>query len=311
MTTTGLGLERILVPLDGSAVAEQSIPYVAALAADNAEITFIQVVSEGHSERDMLGHVVVPAGEVGHRSRMQGLDHLRDAADRWRSILPVEPRFEVSIGDPIKEIIATAKRLSCELIAVASHGRGGVRRLAVGSVAHDLARSSPVPVLLIRARDDAGNGQARLDRIVVPYDGSQLASAAIPAAIDLAKRIGSGIFLIQVISPTDYAPMPATTESYFPSAAYEETIELVEQNAESELKTVADVIQNAGVEVKHAVVPGAPAEALIDQTRHEDLIVMTSHGRSGLKRLFMGSVAEHLVRHGHAPVVVVPAGDRQ
>src|SRR5215211_3844475 len=287
MTTKQRGLERILVPLDGSAVAEQSIPYVAALAAENAEITFIQIVLEAHSERDLLGHVVVPAGEVGHRSRMQGLDHLRDAADRWRSILPVEPRCEVSIGDPIKEIIAAAKRLSCELIAVASHGRGGVRRLAVGSVAHDLARSSPVPVLLIRARDDAGNGHARLDRIVVPYDGSELASAAIPAAIDLAKQIGSGIFLIRVVSPTDYAPMPVATESYFPSAAYEETIELVEQNAESELKTVADVIENAGVEVKHMVLPGTPAEAIIEQTRHEDLIVMTSHGRSGLKRLFM------------------------
>ena len=310
MTTNGPGVERILVPLDGSMVAEQTIPNAAALAAKNAEITFFQVILEVHPERNLIGHVVVPAVEIEHRARMQSLDHLRDVAERWRSVLPREPRFEVAVGDPPKEIIAAAKRLSCELIAAASHGRSGIKRLAIGSVADTLSRTSPTPVLLVRARDDTEQSGARIDRIVVPNDGSELATAAIPVAIELAKQTGSGVFLIRVVNPVSYAPMPGSMEPYFPTAVYDEIMDEVESSSESVLKTVAEVFEAAGVDVKHAVVPGTPAEAIIDQTRTEDLIVMTSHGRSGLKRLFMGSVAEHLVRQGHAPVVLVPAAGR-
>ena len=311
MTANGYKVERILVPLDGSEVAEQAIPYIAEVAAENAEITFFQVILEVHPERNLIGHVTVSAIEVEHRARVHSLEYLHATAERWRAVLPDDPRFEVAVGDPVHEIIEAAKRLSCELIAVAGHGRSGIKRLAIGSVAESLAHKSRVPLLLVRIREGDEQREAKVDRIVVPFDGSDLARAAIPVAIDFAKGTGTELTLIQVVNPAAFVPPASPMDPSFSPEVYVKVMDEVETEAESAIRQATAEIAEHGVTAKFELLKGSPAQVLIEHTRPDDLIVMTSHGRSGLKRLIMGSVAGRLVREGHAPVVLVPAPGRE
>jgi nucleotide-binding universal stress UspA family protein len=311
MPTNPYKVERILVPLDGSEIAEQAIPYIAEVAAENAQITFIQVILEVHPERNLIGHVTVPKTEVEHRARVHAIEYLEATATRWRAVLPDAPRFEVAVGDPVHEIIEAAKRLSCELIAVAGHGRSGIKRLAIGSVAESLAHKSPVPLLLVRIREADEQRAAKVDRIVVPYDGSELSRAAIPVAIDFARGTGIELTLVQVVNPVAYMPPASPMDPSFSPEVYVDVMDEVETEAVEGIKQATAEIAEYGVTAKFELLKGSPAQVLIEQTRPDDLIVMTSHGRSGLKRLILGSVAGRLVREGHAPVVLVPAPGRQ
>ena len=311
MAEDNSGFSRVLVPLDGSAVAEQAIPYAAALAPGRAEIVFLQVILEVEPHRTLLGKIDVPVEEAERNGRAQSLADLRETAARWAGVLAGEPAFEVAVGDAAEQIIAAATRLSCDAIVAASHGHGGIARAALGSVADSLSRTSPLPVLLVRAREDAVVGPATIDRIVAPYDGSELAATAIPVAVRVARQLGAGIFLIRAVDAMTYAPMPLAAEPFAAPLAYGEVMEEIEKGAEESLRTLAAELEATGVLVVHAVVTGPPGDAIVAHTRPEDLIVMASHGRSGLKRFLLGSVAQHVVREGPAPVLLVPAAGRR
>lgn len=308
----GLDIRRILVPLDGSEFAEQAIPDAVALAGNSAEIVLFQVVTHAEPERNLLGHVKHERGEVAEREKELCLQELQEIGRRWAAILPGTPRYEVGFGDPAAAIVATAQRLGCDFIVAASHGRGAVRRLAFGSVADALARTATVPVMIVRVKDAAREiAVPEFGRVIVPYDGSELAAGAFPVAIGLAKRLNAGVLLVDAITSTVVPPIGTPSEPYFYSAeVYDEVISEVEEEATSSLESAAARIRQSGVPTSHAMLMGTPVEAITEVAQSDDLIVMTSHGRSGIDRWLHGSVSEQLVREGPVPVVVVPAAGR-
>lgn len=300
-------ISRILVPLDGSELAEQAIPDAVALAGGKAEIVLFQAVVKTDAERDLFGKVEHDAGDVAERERALCFQDLERIGKHWDSILPGTPVYDVGVGEPAEAIIAAAQRLSCDLIVAASHGRGALKRWAFGSTADELARTSPVPVMIVRA-SDAGREIAvpEFGRVIVPYDGTELAAGAFPAAIAIAQRLDAGILLLHAISPSAVMPVVTPMDSFYPSAVYTDVLDELENSAEASLVKAAETIAASGVPVKHAVVEGTPFDSIVELSSSDDLIVLASRGRSGFERWLLGSFSEQLVREGPVPVVVVP-----
>jgi nucleotide-binding universal stress UspA family protein len=225
--------------------------------------------------------------------------------------------MEAVRGDPAETVVRCAQSLGADLIVMTTHGRDAVGRAVFGSVADRVARAAAVPVLLVRPTGASGtNGAAAppaFERIVVPLDGSDRADAALPVAADLARTLRLPIRLVRVIDPA--MTVAQLSGVGFPGAPISaelcrQVLDDVRDEARRSLTAAAARLAGAGVQTTWAVIDGSPYFAIADATEPGDLIVLTSHGRSGVLRWALGSVAEKLVRTAPAPVVLVPAPGR-
>lgn len=299
---------KILVPLDGSSLAEQAIPYAATLAGPNEEITLLHVAPPPTPARDLRGWNL----PMTEQDQARYVDRLRAAlaevAERWHSVAPAVA-IEVAIGDPSEEILRTAQRQGIDLIVMGSHGRGALGRWRFGSVADRVARTSPIPVMIIRPQDAPVEiGPVPLHRFIVPLDGSELAAQALPVAERLARRTHRPIHLIRVLPQTDELLLP--TPGFGVPAAnveYRDITAALVQEATRMLEDEAARLESAGIPTTWQLGEGSPFAGIADAARPGDVIVLASHGRSGLTRWVLGSVAEKLIRLAEAPVIVVRA----
>jgi nucleotide-binding universal stress UspA family protein len=285
-----LQLSRILVPLDGSALAEAILPVVERLARDHeAEVILLEVL-EGRPTREAELEAERRAG--GYLERMVG-------ALRGRGLGRV--RASVWYGEADQAVANAATRERVELIAMSTHGRSGLDRLRFGSVAEGVVRRAPVPVLLVRgvAVWDRGG----INRILVPLDRSEASEAVLPLVSCLAGPFDLGVELLHVVEPT----LPLAGEEAGEKSVHETEVEAY-------LAKVAALLEARGLRVGATVRTGFPAEIIptVTAETRSGLVAMSTHGRSGLDRLLMGSVAERVLRSVTVPVILwkPPAGPR-
>jgi nucleotide-binding universal stress UspA family protein len=316
---------RILVPLDGSTLAEQALPYVRAIGGADAEFELLAVVPPAEAEDDLRGidllvlaavpqsrsqqvieaHAGAPVEEVQARSEAAARERLLTAARTWLGGLR-NVRLRVTAGDPAAEILRLAEERDADLIVLASHGRGTVGRAVFGSVADRVVRSSSVPVMIVRPRDAAVEiAPIFLDRVIVPLDGSDLAARALPVAEGLARRRGLPVHLLRPLDAGQLLGPIAASAGRPPTTANDAAAE-----ARRALEATAVLLRAAGVRVTTEVVKGSPASIIAGAARPGDIIVLSSHGRGGMRRWWLGSVAERLVHAGPAPVIVGPVAPR-
>lgn len=306
-TETTRSQPYVLVPLDGAAIAEQAIPFAAALPGPGGRLAFVQVIPGVEPIRDLLGRVTVPEGAVEDVEEDRARAELGEIAGRWASLLPGGPELVVAVGDPAEAIVRVAEERGAALIVAASHGRGALGRLAFGSVADALTRTAACPVLIVRARDARAElALPAFGRVLVPTDGSARAAAAYPVAVDLARRLDLPIHLVRAVSAAGIAPFSPLAEPY-PSPFAEEALEDAEDEAQASLDAAAADLTSQGVRVSAELAMGSAIDVIEETTEADDVIVLASHRRGGIERWLLGSVAESLVREGRAPVVLVPA----
>jgi nucleotide-binding universal stress UspA family protein len=199
------------------------------------------------------------------------------------------------------------------MIAMASHGRGAVGRAIFGSVADRVARTAPVPVLILRTPDEDVDQSVVVSRIVVPLDGSQLAERALPVARDLSREFAAPVHVVRAVDPASTLPMASGVFGAGPAVSADVT-DLIWQEAESDARSTVTAavsrLQAEGVDASGAILNGSPFFAIREATKPNDLLILTSHGRGGVRRWLLGSVAEKLVREANAPVLLVPAFER-
>lgn len=306
-----MAFNKILVPLDGSTLAEQAIPYARAVAQDDGTLIYAQIVPKADAIHGLTGGTVASAGDVAALFNQTATTDLQNAASRWTSIAP---NYEIAIasGDPAEQILQMAIDRGAELIVIASHGRGALGRWTFGSVADRLARSSTVPVLIVRPKDADPEHAVipEIGRVLLPTDGSALSEAATTEAALLAKRLNRPLVLIRAVFPeAELAPTAGFDAVYAPEV-YEELSKSLEQDARTGLDRIADELREQGVTVDISLLHGPAAQTIEEAARPDDLIVMTSHGRSGFRRWLIGSVAEKLVRTAPCPVVLVRAPEQ-
>ena len=297
---------KILVPLDRSAFAEQALGRAAAIArASGASIDLILVhepfgvsfFDNAASETDTL------LGEQRYIERM--------AAEVCAgSSLTVTAG--VHRGSASEVICDRAREVGADLIVMTSHGRTGLARMWLGSVADAVVRNSPVPVLVLRPIVDANDRRAAhhlFKHVLIPLDGSALAADIFPTATAIAQAGGAKITLLRVIAPVPLAtvtdaPVPIAYAPIVPDAIA--TGHLASEVA-AELDEIARRLKGLGHLDVHSdvIVDGHTAPAVIDyaRAREVDLIAMCTHGR-GASRLLVGSVAEKVLRGSGLPTLL-------
>ena len=270
---------RILVPLDGSALAEAALPRAEALAHLAPSTLYLLRAA--------------PPEEEGTAA-----SYLETVADHLRARGLVVETLTVP-GDPTEAIVWEAAHRDVDVVVMATHGRGGVGRGLLGSVADQVLHRMALPVLLVRADQPALVGRPR--RVLVPLDGSELAEQALVHARAAVGTQGE-ILLYQAVAPATPIVEPMTRDS-----AWAEMWENTQADALRYLEEVATPLRAAGYRVRTAAEHGVPAERIARYARQEqvDLIVVSSHGRSGAARWLLGSVADDLLRHAPAPLLLL------
>jgi nucleotide-binding universal stress UspA family protein len=303
---------RIVVPLDGSQTAAHALGYAAALGERfHAALTLVTVIAPSRSEvsgADVLG-VTRTTQRAAHEQASATVE--RDVTDHLESVAaPLRARgiacaVALHHGNPAAEIIACAGDAPGTLIAMGTHGRTGVERWRLGSVAQHVVRHAAVPTLVVRVRaEDRPEAHPAVAEITVTLDGSPLAERALPAATALADAFGVPLVLLSVLPNRVDPPFtPATMkEERADAGAVEQYLARVVAQTTTTTRTVRAVLRPGAARQPDAVIRAYLAR------RPAGIVVMASHGRGGIRRWAMGSTAEGLIAASPQPVLIVRAG---
>ena len=302
---------RVLVPLDGSKLAEQVLPYVGLIAkAFQSRVELVRVIGPTPSGLTDPAHGIYKS-QIIESQRGQATDYLaKVAASLQKRALTVATI--VHEGDPADIIITEAAREKDTLIVVTTHGRGGIARLVLGSVTNKVLYNTTCPLLVIRAKEKSPSPEAvRLKIAILPLDGSALAEQALPHATALAQAMGLQVVVVRaILSAQELVTYAGGPWDGIPPDVLDDIIKRTESDAKSYLRRVDAKLRKQGVSsLKEKVLYGNAADAIIDiaQKTDDNLVVMTTHGRSGIGRFLLGSVADRVVRSCGDPVLLVRA----
>ena len=298
--------ERILIPLDGSARAELILSQVARiLQREDSEILLLRVVDLPAS----VGRVSLR--ELRNLEREEAQKYLHAIARRFRE-KGAKVHARVAEGSPADAILDTARREDVTLIAMSTHGRSGVARWALGSVTEKVARASDVPLLVVRSFRRTPKGDLEpspteelpFRRILVPVDGSPTSMSILAPASKFAQLYGSDALVLHVETP-DVPPSPVLPGMDVVLPAMVPNPTPTEEDPITE-KAAKRFVQ-AGLKATRLTTLGEPAHEILDLSvnRGMDLIALGTHGRSGLSRWAMGSVAERVLRSTEVPLLLI------
>ena len=292
--------EKILVPLDGSEFSEVALPYAEELAGRlGSAVTFLYVSESADDQyRRMREFYLEKIAE-----------DTKHAAARYAKSpgkMDIKVNSVLLTGNPAEQILNYADKEEIGLIVMATHGRSGIGRWALGSVADKVVRSATQPVALIRAKnarpDIRKNGI--LSRVLITLDGSEEGETAVPCISALVTSLKTEVVLLQVLA-TGYQTL--TAEGYEYVVFPEQQMESDRAHAKDYLEKTAAKMKQPGMTIRSEVKFGNAAEEIVsfaDEIK-ADMVAMATHGRSGLGRWVLGSVAERVVRSGNTPVLLV------
>ncbi len=293
---------RILVPLDGSSLAECVAGAARSLAARfHARVILLHMLERGapatvHGDRHLRG-VAEAEG------------YLRTVQSRWGEQGGVEMEWHVhpnEQGDVPGSIVDHAADLGADLILLSTHGAGGTRRALFGSVAQQVLKKGAYPVLLVRPPARPGESSFAPRRIFVPLDGGR-SSPALPFAGTLARAYGAALQLFTMVPTLSSVSGERTATALLAPAATALSLDLEETQAKDQLEGLVAQLRAGGLQVSGTVRRGEPAKGIIDETQRlaPDMIVMSTHGHTGLDVVFSGSVAAAIAGKVTQPILWV------
>jgi nucleotide-binding universal stress UspA family protein len=284
--------KRLLVPLDGSELAERAVPYAQTIAKNmGSEITLftVSIASAEQLDRPMKAYLELKAREL----QAQG----------------IKASCAVAYGNVPDEIVGFADKNNIDLIIISTHGYSGIKRWVLGSVARKVLYGTSVQVLLIKSKAPEVS-QVELKKFLLPLDGSPFSESPIPFIQQLTKDSRAEIFLTLVCEPPlvpSYGdhPINPTWEKHRDEVWVE-----AKKQAEEYLKKMKAGLQKQGMKVKSHVIPGElgrVAETLLQAAEQDkiDLITMATHGRSSVSRWVYGGIANRIVEQSIQPVLLI------
>ena len=294
----------VVVPLDGSVLADRAIPYAALLATPAARIALVAVV-------EPLPNVPVLArGELDEEAARMRVLLAEDL--RVKAVALAAKGFavssEVRLGDPATHILCRAGVYHADLIAMTTHGRMGMSRWLLGSVATRVLQNAAVATLIIRPdMHRSAETPPMIASLIVLLDGSALAAEAIPVARDLARQLQVPVEYVRVVDDRDKGLFYGPYSQMYAHDLWEKTRAKLCEEADRYVRDIADRLRATGLAASGTVLSGLPAEELTQYLadRPHALAIMTTHGRSGVSRWMLGSVAEKLTMSATVPILVL------
>jgi nucleotide-binding universal stress UspA family protein len=304
---------RMLVPLDGSELAEVVFPYAQELAGRlDIDIVLLHVYSSELSQFAPMRQAYITKAADIIRSQARAVQKRTGIQPGGKA---VEVQGELAMGYHAEEIIRYADENAIDLILMAAHGRSGLKRWAIGSVAAKTLSASKIPVWLVRAGipDETPYDKWPSQTLLVLLDGSELAESVLPHVEVLAKQRGAepvDVVLLRV-SETPTMPSYYGPELSGVSLNWGEYLQREEARrkkvAKEYLAQVEKRLKDSNISVQSKVLEGKAADEIIGYANKNpfNIIVMATHGRSGLSRLVYGSVAANLLQGVSNPIFLV------
>ena len=298
--------KRILIPLDGSKTAEKVLPYARYLTGRfKIPIELLSVIDISEMATHLSADKTRFLDPMITESISGSETYLRGVADTFAG---ADVKCSVEKGRAEDTIVEKGAADKHVLITMATHGRSGLNRFLLGSIAEKVLRGSVNPLLLVRATEKGKSvGEAAFSQMIVPLDGSELAESLLLMVADIAKELGLAVELFRAY----HIPYNLYAGDDAPYALnYDELIADGRDEANEYLeKKVAELKKLGVAKVSSVTAEGFAADEIISRGRKtpDSLFAMCSHGRSGVERWMLGSVTETVVRHSDDPVLVVRA----
>lgn len=305
--------KKILVPLDGSAEAETVLPYVRDLASRfDSEVNFLSIGLGSKRRRvnqlldDYMHHVVehLQRHDITCRATIVYSSAEEEALEYAEVSMPgqvIKSKGTVLYGGPADEILGYSKKHHMDLVIMATHGHGGLRRWWLGSVSEKVVSQSTIPVLLIHSKqvkEIDKEKKSTFNLILAPLDGSEIGEAALHDAETVALKTGAAMMLLHII------PEPHSIEARIMGPEFKKFLNALHDSGEKYLEKICARLAAKGIDVDAKIITGEPAESIIELAGHEkaDLIAMSTHGRSGVARWVLGSVADKVLHASKLPM---------
>ena len=295
--------KHILVPLDGSHLAESALPVAVALStAFGSTVTLIHIIEhnapqEIHGERHL-------------RQEKEACSYLDTMA---RQNFPPEIKVlrhvhTEEVKDVAHSIVEHSGELSPDLIVMCSHGEGGLRDIVVGSIAQQVIGHGKTPILLIRPQEDHFAPTTSFHKLMIPLDSDPEHEKALPLAKDLAKSLNANLHLVMVVYTLGTLPGERAAASRLLPATTSLMLDMNESSAQDYLRELAASFQAEGLSVSWEVQRGDPVPHIIEAAEQSgsDLIVLATHGKSGMQAFWAGSVAPKVITQTNIPLLLVP-----
>lgn len=289
---------RILVPMDGSTLADRALGAAIPLAERHGARLILAQVYEPLPVMTLPSDGALRDAELERGWRQEQERSLERSVKRVRRQTTVDVEGCFRDGEVVATLAREVREQAVDLVVMCTHGRGGFQRLFLGSVADGLMRQLAVPLLLVRGARGNAAPKGTFERIVVPVDGSTRAEAALPAVAELLGTQAAVLTLAHVVHPMTAAA--AEQQGRSPGRIFE--VEYLEPLA-ARMRSATRTVQH------RSVVDGNVARALIAiaDAQDADLIALTTQGMGGFERFVVGSVADKLIRSAAQAVLICPA----
>jgi nucleotide-binding universal stress UspA family protein len=293
----------LLIPFDGSLNAEIVIPHVPCILGTAGKVVLLQVIPTARAVTSPLGGEMLSPNEVQRLSEDAALADLERAAACIRERMPdADIERVVDIGEPAERITHVAMARGIKTILVASQGYSGTGPGGFGSIVSRLVRTSPLPVIVVRAEEDQSEPIA-INRFVIAHDGSEQADRALHLVKDAARRLSAHLHVVTVVEDEE-SPLPASVAAAIDPKLRNEALADALNLARQNLEEVGAGLLRQGFPASWRVLSGPAPPAILSECAFGDVLVVTSHGRSH-SRWELGSVAERLVRESPVPLVLL------
>ena len=298
---------RILVPLDGSKLAESVMPLACSLAGQLQATLVLFHVVEKKAPPQIHGDSHLQTAEEAYaylQSMVEGI-----SCKGTQAIIDVHEVQESGVAQTIRD---HAEELNTDLIIMCTHGSGGLRDIFLGSIAQQVVRQGNTPLLFINPERIRQPERDVIQRILLPLDGSPAHESAIPAATYLADKLKAEVHLLSVIPTSDSVPVKQALSRRVSPRAANFTLESSVKNAEAYLQKVGESIADRDGQVFGAVMRGDAPDKLLDYIEEEqiDLVILATHSHNAIDARWEGSLTPRFLPRSIVPVLLVQ-GDEE
>jgi nucleotide-binding universal stress UspA family protein len=299
--------KHVLVPLDGSKLAEAAIPAAISLAQNlNAPVTLLHILEEDAPQEVHKDHHITQADEASaYLEKLAKRAFPAGAKVDWH----VHTAAVKDVSASIVEHAITEFRP--DLIVMCTHGKSGVRELLFGSIAQQVVAHGTTPLLLIKPEVDT-SPTFKLGKILVPLDSGPVHDDSLPITQELANAYGSEIYLLTVIPTFSTVTGETAAASSLLPATTSALLDIEVENAEADLQTHLDELKQAGFQVRAEIARGDPANEIVNLSEklNADLVVLTTHRKAGAAAFWARSVAPNVARRARIPILLIPLEEK-
>lgn len=295
--------KHVLVPLDGSQLAEAALPVAAYLARTlGSRVTLMHIIEQNppreiHGEQHLAD--LNKARTYLHKVATQTFDPDLNIQEH------VHPDKHKDIA---RSLLEWGQALEVDLIVMCTHGRGGVRSWLYGSIAQQVVSRGIFPVLVVQPNEAYRDFQFSCDRMLLPLDGNPDHEKVLPIAVELAKACKANLHLVMVIHTVTSLTGERSAAARLLPGVTAEILDLARLRADEYLREMVFQLRQSGVEVSTEIGRGDPTRFLTRTARSQksDLIVLGTHGRTGMDAFWSGSVAPKISSRTRLPILLVP-----